>query len=57
MLYRVKVKKVLYTIHKLELAVTSVPSLLFKASFHIFAAYAGCILVHIDMTEVTCKKV
>lgn len=27
-------------------------SLLFKASFDVFATYAGWILVHIDMTEV-----
>lgn len=30
-------------------------SLLFKASFDVFATYAGCILVHIDMTEVICE--
>lgn len=35
---------------------TSVPSRLFRASFHILAAYVGCTLVHIDMTEITCMQ-
>lgn len=35
--------------------ITSVPRRIFRASFHILAAYAGCILLHIDMTEITCN--
>jgi len=39
-----------------DLRLTSVPNRLFNASFHILAEYAGCNLVHIDMTEITCKE-